>query len=352
MKEEEEYEEITYYDKDGNKKTKKIKKSDLKIGKPGMMYDEEGNEIPYQEFMEKKRLEKLLEEFQKIKMDGRTNREKIRDYIIERAGASRKELMSFFVKNEVNYPLMSEKTLDNNIKKLKETNLIVLQDPDNLFYIYNIDEPLVKSEYTGHKTIRAYHILKQNRDVRFERMKHYDIKNDLMHNIGYKVYYKGEEDNEFYFSNQNMQYLSVMVNNLMYKCFLGNPDLFYRFRKKEDFHFSLLITLDLTNNPNFDEFFKRYYKIKEMMFKDGFPTIAEKITSKEDIDNFIKILEERQKAVAKLQHEERDKGIKEILASDVSDGEKSYAIQELLHKLELDVFKKFSPFDILKDFGE
>ena len=49
-----------------------------------------------------------------------------------------------------------------------------------------------------------------------------------------------------------------------------------------------------------------------------------------DIDNFIRALEERQKAVAKLQHDERDKGIKEILASPTfTDAEKSYKIQEL-----------------------
>ena len=50
----EEYEEITYYDVDGKKKTKTIKKSDIKIGKPGMMYDEEGNEYTYKEFMNRK----------------------------------------------------------------------------------------------------------------------------------------------------------------------------------------------------------------------------------------------------------------------------------------------------------
>jgi hypothetical protein len=352
LREDEEYEEITYYDDDGKKKTEKIKKKDLEIGKPGMMYDEEGNEYTYQEFMEKQRLKKLLRELQNRKIDGRTNKEKIRDYIIERGGASRKELMSFFIKNEVNYPLMSEKTLDNNIKKLKEENTIILQDPDNLFYIYNIDKPLVKSEYTGHRTIRAYHILKKNRDDSFKRMKHFEIKSDLMHYIDYNIYYKGEEDNEFYFSNLNMQNLSVIVNDLLYKCFLGNPDLFYRFRKKDDFHFSLLITLDLTTNPNFDEFFKKYYTIKEMIFKGGFPTLAKKITTEEDIENFIKACEERQKAVAKLQHEERDKGIREILASGLTDNEKSYAIQELLQKLELDAYKKFSPFAILKEFGD
>lgn len=352
MKEEEEYEEITYFDVDGKKKTKRIKRSDLKISKPGMMYDEEGNELPYQEFMEKKRLEKVLSEFEKIKIDGRTNKEKIRDFIIKHVGASRKELMSFFIKNEVNYPIMSEKTLDNNLKKLKEKNSIILQDPDNLFYIYNIEKPLVKSEYTGHRTIRAYHILKQNVVDRSKRMKHYDIKSDLMHYTGYNIYYKGEEDNEFYFSNTNMQQLSVMMIDLLYKCFFGNPDLFYRFRKKDDFIFSLLISVDLSNNPNFDDFVKKYYKIKEMIFKGGFPTIAERIETKEDIDNFIKACEERQKAVAKLQHEEREKGIKEILGSDLNDGEKSYAIQELLHKLELEAYNKFSPFKILKEFGD
>ncbi len=87
------------------------------------------------------------------------------------------------------------------------------------------------------------------------------------------------------------------------------------------------------------------------MFRKGFPTLAEKIETKKDIDNFIRALEERQKAVAKLQHEERDKCIKEILSSPTfTDAEKSYKIQELLYKLEFDVYKKFSPYKIYNDF--
>ncbi len=351
MKENEDYKEITYYDNDGKKKTERVKKKDLQIGKPGMLYDEEGNEYTLQEWRERQRLIEFRKELEIIKIDGRSNKEKIRDYIIEKIYASRKELMSYFVKNDVNYPIMSEKTLDNNLKRLREEKTIILQNPENLIYVYNMGKPLIKTEYTRESTIRAYHIHTRTNSELFERSKHDELKDQIMHNIGYIIYHRGEEDKDFFFSNTNMDYFSVRMNDLVYKCFLGNPDMFYRFRKKDDFYFSLLITVDFTKDPNFEEFYEKYYKMKERMFKKGFPTLAGKIETKKDIDNFIRACEERQKAAAKLQHEERDKGIKEILASSTfTEAEKSYKIQELLDKLELDVYKKFSPFNILDDF--
>ncbi|MHA2132046.1 MAG: hypothetical protein ACW99L_18915, partial [Promethearchaeota archaeon] len=166
----------------------KEEKSNKQIGKPGMLYDEEGNEYTYQEWLKKQRLSKLRKVLESMKVDGRSNREKIRDFIIENSYASRKELKSYFVKNDVNYPIMSEKTLDNNLKKLREEKTVILKDPDNLIYIYNLAKPLIKTEYTRESTIRAYHLHKQNKNDRVERIKHYDLKAQIMHNIGYIIY--------------------------------------------------------------------------------------------------------------------------------------------------------------------
>jgi len=58
--------------------------------------------------------------------------------------------------------------------------------------------------------------------------------------------------------------------------------------------------------------------------------------------DFVKYYEERQRAVAKFQHEARDKGIENILKLSISDREKSIRIQQFLRNLELETFSKFS----------
>jgi len=60
-------------------------------------------------------------------------------------------------------------------------------------------------------------------------------------------------------------------------------------------------------------------------------------------EGLIKFYEAKQRAIAKYQQEERDKGVKEILSLPISNNEKLVKINELYRKLELDVYKKFNP---------
>lgn len=315
------------------------------LGKPGVLYGEDGSEYTVEEWLKKQKIEKLKETLLMIKNDGRSNKERIRDFVIQKVYATRFELVHFFTnKNDLGkeYQVMSEKTLDNNLKKLKEEKTLILSNKENLQFVYNVEKPFIPTQNTSESTLRAYHILKQNRNISEEKKRHYELKKYLMNNMGYKIYYKGEEDEDFYFSNTNMHNLSIVINDLLYKCFLGNPDLFYRFRKKEDFYFSILITVNLDKEPKFKDFFEKYYEMKEVTFRNGFPTEASKIKSKKDIEDFVKHFEERQRALAKYQHEKRDRGIEKILNLPISNKEKNLMIQNFLRELELEVYSKFS----------
>jgi len=91
--------------------------------------------------------------------------------------------------------------------------------------------------------------------------------------------------------------------------------------------------------------------MKEIIFRKGFPTEASKIKTQRDIKKFVKYYEERQRTLAKFQQEKRDKGIKDILSLPITNEEKNIKIQELLTKLELDVYSKFSTLRI-QDFDK
>ncbi|MFX1454278.1 MAG: hypothetical protein ACFFDB_02785 [Promethearchaeota archaeon] len=317
------------------------KKSLGKKGEIGKIYDNEGKAHSVKDWFEKQRLEDLKKELQRIVADGRSNKEKIRDFIIQNGYATRKELIQYFNKNGI-LQIMSEKTVDNNLKTLRQEGVLILEDEEDLRYVYNYNKPLISSEYTSEKTLRAYKRFTENKDYSEYLKKHNILKRYLNTNIGYKLYYKGEEDKDFYFSNQNINEFASLMNKLLYKCFLMNPDMFYRFRNKEDFYFSILITVELSRDRNFDDFLERYNEMKEIVFRRGFPSEAEKATTQRETKEFVKYYEERQRAVAKFQHEKRDKGITEILKMQIPDNEKSIRIQNFLREIELETYSKFS----------
>ncbi|MFX0037503.1 MAG: hypothetical protein ACFE9I_17915 [Candidatus Hermodarchaeota archaeon] len=321
------------------------------IGKRGEIFDDEGKAYAVEDWSEKQRQEDFKKELQRIIANGRTNKERIRDYVVQNQYATRKELINYFTNKNGILQIMSPKTVDNNLKSLREEKTLILIDPINLTYVYNIEKPFIPTEYTSERTLKAYHITKESRDYSRLLKKHEELKTYLGRNIGYKIYYKGQEEKDFYFSNQNMRSFVNLMVSLLYKCFIMNPDLFYRFRNKEDFYFSLLITINIDKDPNFEDFFDKYTEMKEIIFRSGFPTEAAKIKTQKDTKEFIKYYEERQRAVAKFQQEQRDKGIKEILSLRISDEEKNIKIQELLSNLESEVYSKFSTLRI-QDFDK
>lgn len=317
----------------------------------GEIFIDNGKAYSVEEWYEKQRQEDLRKELVRIISDGRTNKERIRDFVIQRVSVTRKELINYFTHKNGILSIMSPKTVDNNLKSLRDEKTLTLVDQANLTYIYNIEKPFIPSEYTSERTLNAYHISKENIDYTERFQKHNELKEYLGRNIGYKIYYKGQEEKDFYFSNQNMSNLVNLMVSLLYKCFIMNPDLFYRFRTKEDFYFSLLITINIDKDPNFEDFFEKYNEMKEITFRNGFPTEASKIITLKDIKAFVKYYEERQRALAKFQHEKREKGISEILSLPINNEEKNIKIQELLRDLERDVYSKFSTLRI-QDFDE
>jgi len=44
-----------------------------------------------------------------------------------------------------------------------------------------------------------------------------------------------------------------------------NPDMFYRFRNKEDFYSSVLIIVEISRDGNFEVFLERYNEMKEII---------------------------------------------------------------------------------------
>ncbi len=332
---------------------KKIDQEKLKRyeGEMGKIYDKEGKGYTVEDWFEREAKEDLRKELQRIIVDGRSNKERIRDFVIQKGYATRKVLIDYFTAKNGILQIMSEKTVDNNLKRLRDDNILILKDESRLLYVYNYGKSLTPTEHTSESTLRAYRTFQKSINYNDYLKKHKILKQYLDHNTGYKLYYKGEEDKNFYFSNENINNFALLMNQLLYKCFLMNPDLFYRFRTKEDFYFSVLITVDISRVNNFKDFLERYNEMKEIIFRRGFPTEEKKIKTQKEIKKFVKYYEERQRAVAKFQHEKRNEGIENILKLSISDTEKSIKIQEFLRKLELDTFSKFS---VLRDqnFGE
>lgn len=314
-----------------------MKKGD---GESGKTRDNEGNAFDVYNKIEKEKKEALRKDLERMLSDGRSNKIKIRDFVTQKGYATRKELVAYFAKNIPK--IMSEKTVDNNLMSLREEKTITLKDEDKLLYVSNYRGPLYPPEFTSESALTAYRTFKENMNYDGHLKKHAILQQYLNHNAKYKLHYQGKEDKNFYFSNENISIFALLINRLLYKCFLMNPDLFYRFKNKDDFFFNVMITVDISSDPNFDDFLEKYNEMKEIIFKKVFPTEAKKITTHKEIKEFVDYYEERQRAVAKFQHEKRNEEIEKILTLSISDREKSIEIQKFLRRLELETFNKFS----------
>ena len=203
------------------------------------------------------------------------------EYIFNNPNCTKRELNNALARDKLEKPrrdftrkTFTRKTINENIKLLLEEKQIIPHDKykhgdkeyDDKFTI-NTEILYLYSEIKKKMVFEQIHSINRAKLEDTSIDKH-DVLLPLLLRQNYKIGI-GMTPNtkKFFFSKHYAHIFNILIESLIYDCFVNNPDLWYCFEKPENMDFEIRIETNFSKDP---QIFKSFKYMRDLTLKDKY----------------------------------------------------------------------------------